>query len=54
MYGKEKDLLRQIGKLFCLREFVVSSDPTRSAAEIHDSEESHDKVTFVTWKRLPT
>ena len=30
MHGEEKDVLRQIQELYCLREFVVSSDP-RSA-----------------------
>ena len=30
MHSKEKDELRQIQELFCLREFIVSSDP-RSA-----------------------
>ena len=27
MHGKEKDFLKQIQELFCLREFVVSYDP---------------------------
>ena len=30
MHGEEKDKLGQIQELYCLREFVVSSDP-RSA-----------------------
>ena len=27
MHGENKDVLRQIQELYCLREFVVSSDP---------------------------
>ena len=27
MHGEKKDVLRQIQELYCLREFVVSSDP---------------------------
>ena len=52
MTGKEKDVLpvRQIQDLFCLRAFVVSSDPPKR----HFFEESLDNVTFVTWKRQPT
>ena len=27
MQGKEKDVLRQVGEIICLRKLVVSSDP---------------------------
>ena len=58
MHGEEKDVLRQVQEFYCLREFVVSSDP-RSAPKTTKSHFSWRftcqvkpavKVTFVTWK----
>ena len=57
MHGnlKEKDVLLQIREVSASQEFVVSSGP-RSATQTTEKqfffEESHDKVTFVTWNKL--
>ena len=60
MHGKEKDVLRQIQELFCLRDSRVCCElyseiyTTNSQTSIF-REESLGKVTFqvFTWMRLP-
>ena len=47
MHGKEKDVLRQIQELFCLREFVVSSD-LRSALTLQMIEMARSRLIFGT------
>ena len=48
MHGKGKDVLRQIRELFCLREFVVSSNqrPASDSQQAIFLEESLNKVLF--------
>ena len=45
MHGNEKDV-RDMQQLFCLREFVLSSDPSTDSQEAIFLEESLDKVTL--------
>ena len=44
MHGNEKDV-RDMQQLFCLREFVLRSDPSTDSQEAIFLEESLDKVT---------
>ena len=46
MHGEEKDKLGQIQELYCLREFVVSSDPRSAPKTAKKSffSKSHVKV----------
>ena len=45
MHGNENDV-RDMQQLFCLREFVLSSDPSTDSQEAIFLEESLDKVTL--------
>ena len=45
MHGNEKDV-RDMHQLFCLIEFVLSSDPSTDSQEAIFLEESLDKVTL--------
>ena len=47
MHSEAKDVLRQIQELYCLREFVVSSDHRSAPETAIFLEESLVKVTFV-------